>query len=57
MLTTVVSYLTHSQIWALQEGRTLHVAGKTNRAKLEFGNELSEMLDSVPDSGAAVTSV
>jgi hypothetical protein len=49
MITTLVSYLSHSQIWALQEGIWLHVGGTTNRATLMFGNEFEEMLSEVPD--------
>lgn len=50
MLTTVVSYLSHSQVWAAQEGEDVHVAGKSNRDKLLFDNELSEVLDAVPEA-------
>ena len=49
MLTTLLSYLTHSQVWALQRGSTLHVGGKTNRGTLEFQAELSDVLDAVPE--------
>ena len=51
MMSTVVSYLSHSQIWALQEGDKLHVGGRTNRATLGFAGELSAILDHVPDRG------
>ncbi|KAL4558813.1 hypothetical protein LXL04_037015 [Taraxacum kok-saghyz] len=33
MLTTCISYLSHTHIWAIQDGTTVVVAGKTNRAK------------------------
>ena len=33
MITTALSYLSHSQVWALQQGSLLHISGKTNRAK------------------------
>ncbi|KAL8160586.1 hypothetical protein V2J09_002123 [Rumex salicifolius] len=49
MLTTCISYLSHSQIWALQDGTTVVVGGKTNRAKLEFPEEVNRLLDCVPD--------
>ncbi|KAL5990123.1 hypothetical protein ACLOJK_011020 [Asimina triloba] len=49
MLTTCISYLSHSQIWALQDGTTLVIGGKTNRAKLEFPDEMNRMLDRVPE--------
>ncbi|KAG2534938.1 hypothetical protein PVAP13_9NG075400 [Panicum virgatum] len=49
MLTTCISYLSHSQIWALQDGSTVVVGGKTNRAKLEFSEEMNQLLDKVPE--------
>lgn len=49
MITTLVSYLSHSQIWALQEGAWLHVGGTTNRATLSFTNEMEDMLNDVPE--------
>ncbi|PAN44806.1 hypothetical protein PAHAL_9G071600 [Panicum hallii] len=49
MLTTCISYLSHSQIWAMQDGSTVVVGGKTNRAKLEFSEEMNRLLDKVPE--------
>ncbi|CAM8997570.1 unnamed protein product [Rhodiola kirilowii] len=49
MLTTCISYLSHAQIWALQDGTTVVVGGKTNRAKYEFPEEMDELLDRVPE--------
>ncbi|KAG0630432.1 hypothetical protein M758_1G177600 [Ceratodon purpureus] len=49
MLTTIISYLSHSQVWALQDGAWLVVGGKSNRAKLDFERELNELLDLVPE--------
>ncbi|GMI74619.1 hypothetical protein like AT1G49380 [Hibiscus trionum] len=49
MLTTCISYLSHSQIWALQDGTTVLVGGKTNRAKGEFPDEMNRLLDQVPE--------
>ncbi|KAK8961805.1 hypothetical protein KSP40_PGU016562 [Platanthera guangdongensis] len=49
MLTTCISYLSHSQIWALQDGTTVVVGGKTNRAKLEFSDEMNALVDKVPE--------
>ena len=49
MITTIVSYLSHSQIWALQEGIWLHVGGRTNRAAITFANEMDDMLNEVPE--------
>nr|AKF43185.1 cytochrome c biogenesis protein [Pelargonium tetragonum] len=49
MLTTCVSLLSHSQIWALQDGSTVFIGGKTNRAKPEFTSEVNRLLDRVPE--------
>ncbi|KAF3571297.1 hypothetical protein F2Q69_00058421 [Brassica cretica] len=61
MLTTCISYLSHSQplmlfcvkhdvkIWALQNGTTLMVGGRTNRAKNEFPDDMNRLLDQVPE--------
>uniref|UniRef100_A0A7C8YM40 ResB-like domain-containing protein n=2 Tax=Opuntia streptacantha TaxID=393608 RepID=A0A7C8YM40_OPUST len=49
MLTTCISYLSHAQIWALQDGTMVVVGGKTNRAKAEFPDEINRLLDCVPE--------
>ncbi|KAJ8763467.1 hypothetical protein K2173_002350 [Erythroxylum novogranatense] len=49
MLTTCISFLSHSQIWALQDGTMVIVGGKTNRAKPEFEEEMNYILDQVPE--------
>ena len=51
MITTFLSYQSHAQVWALQVGRDLHVAGKSHRAGVLFEKEFSDILDAVPDSG------
>lgn len=33
MLTSFLSFVSHSQVWALQEGSTLHVGGRTTKQK------------------------
>ncbi|XP_078180197.1 cytochrome c biogenesis protein family [Carex rostrata] len=53
MLTTCISFLSHSQIWALQDGSTVVVGGKTNRAKLEFSQEMNRLLCKVPELASA----
>lgn len=40
MLGVVMSYFSHSQIWALQTGKTLYIGGKTNRAQVAFEQEV-----------------
>lgn len=49
MITTLVSYLSHSQVWALQDGSLVYVAGRSNRAVVGFEKELDEVLESVPE--------
>ncbi|KAM0937378.1 putative ResB-like domain-containing protein [Dioscorea sansibarensis] len=49
MLTTCISFFSHSQIWALQDGTSVVIGGKTNRAKLEFPEEMNHLLDKVPE--------
>jgi cytochrome c biogenesis protein len=57
MLTTCISYLSHSQIWALQNGTALVVGGKTNRAKNQFPDDMNRLLDQVPELIKKNTSV
>ncbi|PSC68118.1 cytochrome c biogenesis [Micractinium conductrix] len=52
-VTTVVSYLSHSQVWAAQAGSGVLVGGTTNRAKVAFEAELGEVLAGVPELPAA----
>lgn len=54
-LTTVVSYLSHSQVWALQEGMNLYVGGKTNRAKVAFERELENVIEGLPEKNVVNT--
>ena len=45
MLGVVMSYFSHSQIWALQTDKTLYIGGKTNRAQVAFEQEVLGILD------------
>ena len=45
MAGVVMSYFSHSQIWALQKDGNLYVGGKTNRAQVAFEREVLEILD------------
>ncbi|MBD2209779.1 cytochrome c biogenesis protein [Nostoc linckia FACHB-104] len=47
MLGVVMSYFSHSQIWALQKGDRLFVGGKTNRAQVAFEQQVLEILDNL----------
>jgi cytochrome c biogenesis protein len=54
MLGVVMSYFSHSQIWALQEGDRFYVGGRTNRAQVAFERELIDILDQLAHSKAEV---
>ncbi len=47
MLSVMMSYVSHSQVWALQEGNMLYLGGRTNRAQVVFEREMLEMLDTL----------
>jgi cytochrome c biogenesis protein len=49
MISTLMSYMSHSQIWALQKGGRLYVGGRTNRAQVTFEKEVCEVLDKLAD--------
>jgi len=57
MAGTIASYVSYSQVWALQVGETLYIGGKTNRARLAFEAELSGCLGAMaaPSPPNAVT--
>ncbi|NMG61238.1 cytochrome c biogenesis protein, partial [Geitlerinema sp. P-1104] len=42
MLSTALSYASHSQIWVLQQENTLYLGGRTNRAQVSFEREFLE---------------
>lgn len=47
MLSVLMSYVSHSQVWGLIEGETLFVGGRTNRAQIAFERELVEILNQI----------
>jgi cytochrome c biogenesis protein len=47
MLSVMLSYISHSQVWGLVEGGTLYVGGRTNRAQITFERELVEILNQI----------
>ncbi len=49
MLGVIMSYISHSQIWALQTEDGLYVGGKTNRALVTFEREFFQILDTLND--------
>ncbi|MEA5490095.1 MULTISPECIES: cytochrome c biogenesis protein [Pseudanabaena] len=53
MLGVIMSYVSHSQVWALQVGDRLYVGGKTNRAQVSFESELIDVTNVVDQSAIA----
>ena len=47
MISTLLSYVSYSQIWAFKETNTLYVAGQTNRAIYYFEKHFNEILTSI----------
>lgn len=47
MLGVVMSYVSHSQVWALAQEGTVYVGGRTNRAQVAFERELLALLEAV----------
>jgi cytochrome c biogenesis protein len=45
MLGVMMSYVSHSQVWALQKEGQFYVGGRTNRAQVAFEREILEILD------------
>jgi cytochrome c biogenesis protein len=45
MVGVMMSYVSHSQIWALQQDGSLYVGGRTNRAQVAFERETIEILE------------
>jgi cytochrome c biogenesis protein len=50
MVGVLMSYISHSQVWALQQGDRLYIGGKTNRAQVAFEQEMLAMLDQLTSS-------
>ncbi len=44
MIGVCMSYISHTQIWALQRDGKLYLAGKTNRAQISFEREFTALL-------------
>jgi cytochrome c biogenesis protein len=57
MLGVIMSYISHSQVWALQNGDRFYVGGRTNRAQVTFEREMLEILDAIGDRNQPVEPV
>lgn len=49
MCSSIFSALESIKVWALQDGTSVVVGGKTNRAKTEFPDAINRLLDQVPE--------
>ncbi len=47
MVGVLMSYVSHSQVWALEDAGTLYVGGRTNRAQVIFERELLKVLEEI----------
>lgn len=50
MAGVIMSYISYSQVWALQDGDRFYFGGKTNRAQVAFERELLEIIDTIEKS-------
>ena len=57
MLGVIMSYVSHSQIWALQKDGRFYVGGRTNRAQVAFEREVIEILDQLATPSETVPSM
>jgi cytochrome c biogenesis protein len=53
MLGVIMSYVSHSQLWALQEGNKLYLGGRTNRAQVAFEREVIALLEQASQPAAS----
>jgi cytochrome c biogenesis protein len=49
-----MSYVSHSQIWALQKDGRFYLGGRTNRAQVTFEREVIEILDQLSSQTPSV---
>jgi cytochrome c biogenesis protein len=50
MLGVVMSYFSHSQVWAVTKDDKLYLGGRTNRAQVIFEREIIEIIEQLNDS-------
>jgi cytochrome c biogenesis protein len=54
MIGVVMSYFSHSQIWALEQDRGFYFGAKTNRAQVSFEREMLGVIDALNEQPIAV---
>jgi cytochrome c biogenesis protein len=57
MVGVMMSYLSHSQIWALETEQGFYLGGKTNRAQVSFEREMLMMIEQFQQSETQATVV
>ncbi|MGA9381168.1 MAG: cytochrome c biogenesis protein [Phormidium sp.] len=55
MLGVLMSYISHSQIWALEKDGKLYIGGRTNRAQVAFEREIIEVLQELKTSSPQIS--
>ena len=50
MIGVVMSYFSHSQVWALEQGDRFYFGAKTNRAQVSFEREMLAVIDELSDA-------
>ncbi|MEM9505101.1 MAG: cytochrome c biogenesis protein [Cyanobacteria bacterium P01_E01_bin.43] len=53
MIGVLMSYISHSQIWALESDGQFFVGGRTNRAQVAFERELLQIMESLEPTGTS----
>lgn len=56
MISVLMSYVSHSQIWGLYQGGKLYLGGTTNRAQVTFEREFLGLLDRLVTPSLEITS-
>ncbi|HEY9708105.1 MAG TPA: cytochrome c biogenesis protein [Oculatellaceae cyanobacterium] len=54
MLGVIMSYVSHSQIWAIKKDGNFYMGGRTNRAQVAFEREVIEILERLSDGTQSV---
>lgn len=53
MLGVILSYVSHSQIWGLEQEGAIYIGGRTNRAQVTFEREFLGILDAIDQTEAS----
>jgi cytochrome c biogenesis protein len=54
MIGVVMSYFSHSQIWALEQDHSFYFGAKTNRAQVSFEREMLGVIDALNNEPESV---